>query len=194
MKIWAMFVVGALCGVVVAAVTPKVAMRLHAAVRGGLGHGGTNSNVAEMRVHSKETFAFTANGVMEEVVPLFGADKERVWAPEWNPQFVYPVPVKDAEGMVFNVAHGHRRAVWVCTEYDLEKGRVQYVYVIPEALLTVITLRMKPVGKQTEVGVTYERTALSAEADEHVRHMAEGDRGSGPEWEKQVNGYLERKR
>jgi|HubBroStandDraft_2_1064218.scaffolds.fasta_scaffold03554_5 hypothetical protein len=80
MKIWAMFVVGALCGVVVAAVTPKVAMRLHAAVRGGLGHGGTNSNVAEMRVHSKETFAFTANGVMEEVVPLFGADKERVGA------------------------------------------------------------------------------------------------------------------
>jgi len=191
MKIWAMFVVGALCGVVVAAVAPKVAMHLHAAVHGrqsGSGMSGT------MRVHSKETFAFTANGTMEEVAPLFGADKERVWAPEWNPQFVYPMPVKDAEGMVFNVAHGHRRAVWVCTEYDLEKGRVQYVYVIPEALLTVITLRMKPEGKQTGVEVTYERTALSAEADEHVRHMAEGDRGSGPEWEKQVNGYLERKR
>ncbi|MGB8322232.1 MAG: hypothetical protein WCE52_04645 [Candidatus Acidiferrum sp.] len=191
MKIWAMFVVGVLCGVVVAVVAPKVAMHLHAAVLGGLEHGGTSSNVAEMRVHSKETFAFTANGAMEEVAPLFGADKERVWAPEWNPQFVYPVPVKDAEGMVFNVAHGHRRAVWVCTEYDLEKGRVQYVYVIPEALLTVITLKMKPAEKQTAVEVTYERTALSAEADEHVRHMAEGDRGLGPEWEKQVNGYLE---
>jgi hypothetical protein len=194
MKIWAMFVVGALCGVVVAAAAPKVAMHLYGAVHGGLGHAGTRGDGAGMRVHSKETFAFTANGAMEEVAPLFGADKERVWAPEWNPQFVYPVPVKDAEGMVFNVAHGHRRAVWVCTEYDLEKGRVQYVYVIPEALLTVITLRMKAVGKRTGVEVTYERTALSAEADEHARHMAEGDRGSGPEWEKQVNGYLEKSR
>ena len=186
-----MFATGILCGVIAAVLAPKVAMHLHAALHGrqsGSGMSGT------MRVHSKETFAFTANGTMEEVAPLFGADKERVWAPEWYPQFVYPVPVKDAEGMVFNVAHGHRRAVWVCTEYDLEKGRVQYVYVIPEALLTVITLRMKPEGKQTGVEVTYERTALSAEADEHVRHMAEGDRGSGPEWEKQVNGYLERKR
>jgi hypothetical protein len=58
----------------------------------------------------------------------------------------------------------------------------------------VITLRMKAVGKRTGVEVTYERTALSAEADEHARHMAEGDRGSGPEWEKQVNGYLEKSR
>jgi hypothetical protein len=192
MKIWTIFLVGALCGVVAAAVAPKVAMHLHGAVHGGLGQVGTSADGAGMRVHSKETFAFTANGLMEEVAPLFGADKERVWAPEWNPQFVYPTPVKDAEGMVFNVAHGHRRAVWVCTEYDLEKGRVQYVYVIPEALLTVITLRMKPEGKQTAVEVTYERTALSAEADEHVRHMAEGDRGSGPEWEKQVNAYLQK--
>jgi hypothetical protein len=53
---------------------------------------------------------------------------------------------------------------------------------------------MKAVGKRTGVEVTYERTALSAEADEHARHMAEGDRGSGPEWEKQVNGYLEKSR
>jgi hypothetical protein len=42
------------------------------------------------------------------------------------------------------------------------------------------------------VDVQYDRTALSAEADAHVQHMAEQDRTSGPDWEKQVNEYLEK--
>jgi hypothetical protein len=68
---------------------------------------------------------------------------------------------------------------------------VQYVYVIPDALVTVITLRLTLQGQQTHVEVEYDRTALNSEADGHVRRMAEQDRGSGPEWEKQINGYLE---
>lgn len=92
--------------------------------------------------------------------------------------------------MVFTVAHNHLRSTWVNSEYDLKSGRIQYVYVIPDALVTVITLRLTPVGEQTQVEVEYERTALSAEADAHVRHLAEGDRRAGPEWEAQVNGYL----
>jgi hypothetical protein len=78
----------------------------------------------------------------------------------------------------------------VNTQFDLKNGRIQYVYVIPDALVTVITLQLKPDGDQTHVEVAYDRTALSAEADSHVHHMAEGDRNSGPEWEKQVNDYL----
>jgi hypothetical protein len=100
------------------------------------------------------------------------------------------VPAADEQGMVFTVAHDHLKAAWVNTEFDLKNGRIQYVYIIPDALVTVITLRLEPEGDHTRVEVEYDRTALSAETDAHVRHMAEGDRGSGPEWEKQVNGYL----
>jgi hypothetical protein len=102
------------------------------------------------------------------------------------------VPAADEEGMVFTVAHDHLKAAWVNTEFDLKNGRIQYVYMIPDVLVTVITLRLRPEGDHTQVEVEYDRTALSPEADAHVRHMAEGDRTSGPEWEKQVNGYLER--
>jgi hypothetical protein len=94
--------------------------------------------------------------------------------------------------MVFTVAHGHRASIWVNTEFELENGRVQYVYVIPDALTTVITLRLTPQGNETVVEVEYDRTALSAEADAHVQHMAEQDRSAGPEWEKAVNEYLEK--
>jgi hypothetical protein len=147
--------------------------------------------VGNGRAHTEEHFEFTAHGTMEEVAPLFGAEKEKVWAAGWDPQFVHPMPAADEAGMVFTVAHSHARSVWVNTELDLKNGRVQYVYVIPDALVTVITLRLTPQGQQMHVAVEYDRTALSAEADGHVRHMAEQDRQAGSEWETQINRYLE---
>lgn len=180
-----LFILGALCGAVVVA-APRIVGHLHAALHGG--HGGTSGE----RVHTEEKFAFTAKAPMEKVAPLFGADKERGWSPGWNPHFVFPVPPVDQAGMVFTVAHDHLRATWINTEFDLKNGRIRYVYVIPDALVTEITLRLTPAGEQTQVEVEYNRTALSAEADAHVRHLADGDRRSGPEWEGQVNGYLQR--
>lgn len=183
-----LFVLGAVCGAAVMAL-PRVVAHLHGALHGA--HRGT-ATTEDARVHTEERSAFTANAPMEEVAPLFGADKERVWSPGWDPHFLHPMPAKDEEGMVFTAAHSHLRSVWVNTEFEAKSGRTQYVYVIPDALVTVITLRLTPEGDKTQVEVEYDRTALSAEVDAHVRHMAEQDRTAGPEWEKQVNEYLER--
>ncbi|MGB7434760.1 MAG: hypothetical protein WBR26_24685 [Candidatus Acidiferrum sp.] len=184
MKGAALFVVGLLCGLLFMAI-PRVNAHAHALLQAV--HHGTS----EVRAHSDEKFTFVANGPMERVAPLFGADKERVWAPHWDPQFIYPTPATDQEGMVFAAAHNHLQSVWVNTELDLKNGRIQYAYMIPDALVTVITLRLTPQDNRTQVDVEYQRTALSAEADAHVRHMAEGDRNSGPDWEKHVNAYLQ---
>jgi len=179
--VW-VFVIGAACGVALAALVMVVG-HVHRALRG-------HETLSLAGAHTEETFSFVANGPMERVAPLFGAEKERVWAPGWNPQFVYPAPAADVSGMVFTTAHYHSRAAWVNTAFDMKNGRIQYVYVIPDALVTVIDLKLTAQGDKTQVEVTYARTALSAEADAHVRHMAEGDAKSGPEWEKQVDGYL----
>jgi hypothetical protein len=180
--IW-LFLLGIALGAFLMAI-PKIATHFRMWMHG------SSSGQGTARAHTGEKFTFTAHASIAEVAPLFGADKERVWAPGWNPKFVHPVPASDEEGMVFTVAHDHLKAAWVNTQFDLKNGRIQYVYVIPDALVTVITLQLKPDGDQTHVEVAYDRTALSAEADSHVHHMAEGDRNSGPEWEKQVNDYL----
>jgi len=182
-----LFVLGAGCGLAVMA-GPRVFAHLQGLLDGSQDGGGSGAG----RVHTEEKFAFTAKAPMEIVAPLFGADKERVWSPGWKPQFIHPLPAADEAGMVFAVAHSHLRAAWVNTEFDLKDGRIQYVYMIPDALVTVITLQLTRDGKQTRVAVAYDRTALSADADSHVRHMAEGDKSSGPDWEKQVNEYLAR--
>lgn len=150
------------------------------------------SYVAECRqpLHTSEQFTFVANAPVADVFPLLGADRERVWAPGWEPEFLWPAVPGDQAGMVFQIAHGHRVATWVNTLFDPLTGRVQYVYVVPEVMVTVITLQLRPHGTGTEVVVRYERTSLSLEADSVVKDMAEHDRAAGPEWAGQINAHL----
>ncbi len=141
-------------------------------------------------VHTDRTFEFIAFAPMSRVAPLFGAARERDWSPDWNPIFVWPDSPADREGMVFTVAHGHKQAVWVNTQYDPEHGRFQYVYVVPDVMATLLTLTLTPREAHTIVRVRYERTALSPDASAIVESMAQEDDRAAPDWERQVNAYL----
>ena len=141
--------------------------------------------------HYRTEFKFTVNASLERAAPLFGANEERKWAPGWEPQFVYPKPARDQEGMVFRVEGPHHSSVWVNTAFDLAGGHIQYVYVLGDAMMTLIDIRLKRAGaEKTEVTVVYQRTALLPEANEHVQHFVAGDQKAGAEWEQQINGYF----
>ena len=141
-------------------------------------------------LHTREQFSLIANAPFEIAWPLFGADKERAWAADWEPAFLWPQQAFDQEGMVFKVRQGERNAVWVNTAFDPMGRRIQYVYVIPEVVVTVITLKLTPEGHSTAVRVVYERTALADAANELVKNMAAADRVAGKQWERQINRYL----
>ena len=141
-------------------------------------------------LHTCEQFAFTANAPLDVTWPLFGADKERAWAPGWDPVFVWPTTPIDQAGMVFKVTHGDKTALWVNTALDRTANRIQYVYVLPDVVITVITLQLAALAQATHVAVTYTRTALEVAANELVREMAVRDRAAGQEWELQINTYL----
>jgi hypothetical protein len=144
------------------------------------------------RTHVSNSFSFTVNAAMHDAAPLFGAEGERVWAgDDWNPQFVFPVPARDVEGAVFTVRHGEHTAVWVNTLFDLETGHMQYVYVLADLLATTIDVRLHPIdAAHTRVEVTYVRTALRPEADEHVLALGNHDRDQRQEWADGINAYL----
>lgn len=141
--------------------------------------------------HTRVEFHFVVNAPFEQAAPLFGANEERKWAPEWNPQFVYPVPAHDQQGMVFRVEHPGHSAVWINTAFDLVAGHIQYTYVLSEAMATLIDIHLtRDSAQKTGVTVLYERTALMPEANEHVQHFAKGDEKAGKEWEEAINGYF----
>jgi hypothetical protein len=141
-------------------------------------------------LHTREQFCLVANAPFEAAWPLFGADKERAWAPDWDPIFLWPDKAFDQEGMVFKVRHAEKTAVWVNTAFDRIERRIQYVYVIPDVVVTVITLKLMPQSGSTAVDVVYERTSLNCAANETVQEMAARDRLAGEEWSRQINLHL----
>ena len=142
------------------------------------------------RAHSERTFEFVAEGPMSAVAPLFGAHKERVWAPGWNPSFIWPARAEDRPGMVFTVSGRYGTAVWVNTRFEPQDGDIQYASVLENAISTLITLRITARGEHTHVAVCYQRTALQPQADAWVARMAEMDARAGEEWAAQINAYL----
>jgi hypothetical protein len=143
--------------------------------------------------HVENGFRFTVRAPYESVAPLFGAFGERAWAGEhWNPMFLYPQPARDVEGEVFTIDHGHARATWVNTAFNLESGHMQYVYVIPEmqAVLIDIHLQRHDVPVSTDVSVVYQRTALKPEFNARVSELGQKDRQGAPEWSSAIETYL----
>jgi hypothetical protein len=146
----------------------------------------------EQLMHTQTSFDMVVKAGYAETFPLFGPEGERAWAGRhWDPQFVSPQPARDAEGAVFTISHGSTHAVWVVTQFDREARRIQYAYVIPNILATKIDVRFESADAgTTRVHVEYERTALSAEGNEHVAAMTEGDKGAGRVWQEAIDSYL----
>jgi len=145
--------------------------------------------------HARSEFTFTVQAPMAVAFPLFGPEGERPWAgPDWDPQFVYPLPAKDVEGAVFRMHHGHHSATWVNTALDAQAGHAAYVYVIEGKLATRIDVQLTSVDAgTTRVRVLYERTALSPSVNPDIAEMAQTDPKMGPEWEKAIAEYLKSK-
>jgi len=144
---------------------------------------------AEEVAHVRTEFRFTVDVPYDTAAPLFGALAEQKWAPGWKPQFLYPAPPADQEGAVFQVEHGSHTSAWVTTVFDLPGGHVQYVAIIDHLLLTRIDIRLARNAGKTDVAVAYERTALEAGANDHVRALAKSDAVQGPEWKGQIEAY-----
>ncbi len=152
----------------------------------------TASPKSEALMHAETSFDLVVRASYAEAAPLFGPEGERPWAGKhWDPQFVFPQPAQDVEGAVFTVKHGPYSAVWVTSRFDVEGRHFQYVYFIDNLLVTTIDVQFKTVAPETtQVHVAYARTAVTAEGNEHVAAMSEGDKGAGKEWQDAIDKFL----
>ncbi|WP_158750974.1 hypothetical protein [Acidobacterium sp. S8] len=146
-----------------------------------------------MSLHVRNSFEFVMDAPVATVFPLFGADRERMWDSSWNPVFMHPSPAEDIAGAVFRVKHGHHDATWINTAFDEERGHIQYVYLLPDVMVTLIDIQLTPLGQdRTWAEVVYERTALSVDGDAVVAHRGDADGKMGPEWAALIDGYLKK--
>jgi hypothetical protein len=146
--------------------------------------------------HVSNSFHFLVHAPLGSTAPLFGPEGERSWAgAEWDPQFLYPQPAKDIQEAVFTVQQGDRKSVWIATRFDVDRGRMQYVSIVPGIRVSTVDVRLTAVdASTTRVEVTYVRTALDGSANEEVQALGESDRQEDPHWQEAIEAYLKGQR
>jgi len=144
------------------------------------------------RMHTETSFDVMVRAPLAETAVLFSPEGERAWAGKhWDPQFVYPLPARDQQGAVFTINHGPVKAVWVVAQHNLEARHIQYVYVISDLMVATIDVRFQVIDPgTTKATITYARTAVTPEGDEHVKAMTQGDQTAGKDWQTAIDKYL----
>lgn len=143
-------------------------------------------------LHTQTAFDIVVRLPYAEAAPLFGPEGERPWAGKnWDPQFLYPQPAHDEQGVVFTNQHGPVTAVWVNTLFDLEARHFIYAYFMPDIMVTTIDLRFNSTDPaNTRVHVVYTRTALTPEGNDHVTAFTTTDNAAAHNWQQSIDTYL----
>lgn len=140
-----------------------------------------------------QSFTIALNGSAASVTPLFGPVRETEWAPTWVPRFIHPAEGAQREGVVFTTTTGDcEERFWLLTAYDVQDGRVEYVFVAPGFTANEIKIRVVPDGeRRCKATITYRHSALAPEGNQEVAklnaHWAEQQR---VHWETAINSVL----
>jgi hypothetical protein len=142
-----------------------------------------------------QSFTILLQGSIADAMPLFGPVREAEWAPSWAPRFLHPPEGAQREGIVFTTttSKGQER-LWLLTSYDINEGRVEYVFITPGFTANEIKIRVVPEGdRQCKATITYRHSALAPEGNEEVTkldaHWADQQR---VHWETAINAVLAR--
>ena len=157
-----------------------------------LGSSAFAQSPAPQLLHTQTAFDIVVPLPYAEAAPLFGPEGERPWAGKhWDPQFLYPQPARDEQGVVFTNHHGPVTAVWVNTLFDLEARHFIYAYFIPGIMVTTIDLRFNSADPaSTPVHIVYSRTALAPEGNDHVATFTATDKTAAHDWQQSIDAYL----
>ena len=108
----------------------------------------------------------------EQAFDLFTPRGEQRWAVGWRPRFPAATTDDSAPGTVFETdAHG-RTTTWVVAERTLGR-RIRYTRVVPGIDAGTVTVELTGgTDDRSDVTVTYELTALTASATQHLHGFA----------------------
>jgi hypothetical protein len=145
---------------------------------------GSNDSAIARPTHSEQAFTIHLNGSVAAVAPLFGPVRESEWAPEWHPQFRYPLLPGQLAGAVFiTKTHNGQERIWLLTTYDEKEGRIKYVTIVPGITASEIDVQILPDGmNKTVATITYRHTALTDDGITEVEKL-------GPTWAEQQHDH-----
>jgi hypothetical protein len=141
----------------------------------------------------RDTVTITVPGPPDEAMSLFTARGERAWAEGWDPQFPAGEPTEEDEGTVFVTAAHGRATHWVVAIRDAD--RVRYARTTPGLTAGIVEVRRRGRdARATQVDVTYDLTALTAEGAAELDSFAAHYRDEIGAWEPAIETALDQRR
>jgi hypothetical protein len=141
------------------------------------------------------TGVITLNAPLGKVFPLFGALREKEWAPDWQPEVIYATDGSIEERMVFKTQSHHEQepdSTWIVAQYRPEQSFIEYIVFAPERVWWItIQCHEGVVGETTEATITYTYTGLSEDGNaKNAQALEMMFRHDLKDWEDQINQYL----
>ena len=124
-----------------------------------------------------------------EAFRLFTPRGEQDWVHGWHPRFPVPAPDDTEPGTVFETSSHGEHTIWLVTDRQPGK-RISYARVTPGDRAGTVTVTISAAGQDSEVEVTYQLTALSGPAEQHLSEFADGYPAYLRSWEDAIAAWL----
>jgi hypothetical protein len=124
------------------------------------------SPIAMSTTPATQVRAFRVEAPVAQVLPLFTAFGERVWARGWEPELLSG---QEERGSVFRTCHGGNEAVWIVVAYVPAAGHASYARLVQGSNMGLVDVQCSAApGGGTEVSVRYTLTGLNASGQAFV--------------------------
>jgi len=124
-----------------------------------------------------------------EAFRLFTPRGEQDWVHGWHPRSPVPAPDDTEPGTVFETSSHGEHTIWLVTDRQPGK-RISYARVTPGDRAGTVTVTISAAGQDSEVEVTYQLTALSGPAEQHLSEFADGYPAYLRSWEDAIAAWL----
>lgn len=154
----------------------------------------------------KQQTSFEINRSAAALFPLFSPEGEKHWAPGWDYENIMGTTVLHEDYVFLTAGHhdsAHHRAdhhgadkmIWLVKRVEPDNYFVQYYRVEPNNKVGIVTVRCKPITKQsTEVEVTYEYIGLSEKGNQFIEgYTVEAHQAFIANWPRLLADYFEKK-
>jgi len=125
-----------------------------------------------MPLHVEHTGNFVLPLGVDEAFPLFSAEGERRWVPDWSPTYLHPAESSIDAGTVFRTTHGGEDTIWLVLRYEPTDAIAEYARLTPGSRVGTVRVQCEalPDGT-TRVAVTYTLTALAEPGNAVLRKL-----------------------
>jgi hypothetical protein len=119
-----------------------------------------------MPIHVHASRRIVVEAPVDRCFMFFTPAGEELWVEGWRPQYLHPADGRTEAGMVFTTGHGNEATIWLLADFDRAAHRSRYVRCTPGSRTGTVEVRCTALDAgRSEVEVSYELTALSAEGE-----------------------------